>query len=83
MVLAVLAAIATSGAAHAAPAVNGVYDVSDKPGKLVEGADHNVWVVVGGNTLARFTAAATSRSSRWPGSPARRASRAGPTETSG
>ena len=57
-VLAALAVTAMSGApAHAAPAVNGVFDVSDTPGKLVEGSDHNIWVLVGGDTLARFTPA--------------------------
>ena len=67
MALAVLAAFATSGAVHAAPAVNGVYDVSDKPGKLVEGADHNVWVVINGNTLARFTPAGDKQEFPLPG----------------
>ena len=56
-VLAVLMLGATFAAgAGAAPAINGIYDVSDTPSKLTQGADGNVWVVVGGNTLARFSA---------------------------
>ena len=53
-VLVVLAAtLAAAPSAPAAPAVNGIYDVSDNPLKLTQ-TDGNVWVVVGGNTLARF-----------------------------
>ncbi len=57
--VALFAAFAAS--ASAAPAVNGVYDVSDTPSKLAQGSDGNVWVVVGGNTLARFAADGTKQ----------------------
>ncbi len=54
-VLAVAVAVsALAGNASAAPTLNGIYDVSDTPLKLTQGSDGNVWVVVGGNTLARF-----------------------------
>ena len=57
-VLAVLialgAALAPAAPAAGAPAVNGIFDVSDTPLKLTQGSDGNVWVVVGGNKLARF-----------------------------
>lgn len=53
--LVALACAALAGSAHGAPAVNGIYTVSGTPSKLTEGADGNVWVVVGGDTLARFS----------------------------
>ncbi len=61
--LAVVGALCAALAAGAAavPAVNGIYDVSDTPSKLVQGSDGNVWVVVGGNTLARFAADGTKQ----------------------
>lgn len=46
---------AGAGTAGAAPTVNGIYDVPDSPKKLTQGPDGNVWVVVGGDALARFT----------------------------
>lgn len=56
---ALFAALATTAAA--VPAINGIYDVSDQPYKLVQGSDGNVWVVVGGNKLARFSADGTKQ----------------------
>ena len=55
--LALVAVLVAAGAgtAGAAPVVNGIYDVPDSPKKLTQGPDGNVWVVVGGNALARFT----------------------------
>src|SRR5262245_38237881 len=55
-VIAVLVALPPASA-YAAPAMDGVYDVSASPLKLTRGADGNVWVVIGGDTLARFTPA--------------------------
>jgi virginiamycin B lyase len=51
------AALTLAAGAHAAPAVNGIYDVSDTPKKLAQGPDGNVWVVLEGvpNALARFS----------------------------
>lgn len=56
LILATAAAAATAlvGVAPAAPVVNGIYDVPDTPSKLTQGPDGGVWVVVGGNALARF-----------------------------
>ena len=51
-----VAGVVPAGSAQAAPAVNGIYTVSGTPSKLTEGSDGNVWVVVDGNSLARFSA---------------------------
>ena len=48
-----LAALAAS--AQAAPVVNGIYTVGGTPSKLAEGSDGNVWVVVDGSGLTRFS----------------------------
>ena len=54
-VLAVVLVTALTGTASAAPVVNGIYDVPDSPKKLAQGSDGNIWVIIGGNALARFT----------------------------
>ena len=53
------AAVLLPAVATAAPAVNGEFPVTEKPGQLTQGPDGNVWVVLGGPTkdLAKITPA--------------------------
>ncbi len=56
---ATLALLVAPGVALGAPAVNGLYTVSETPGQSVRGPDGNVWVVLGGvaKDLAKVTPA--------------------------
>jgi virginiamycin B lyase len=59
--LVLLAGLLTAGPASAAPAVNGVFDLSGEPVYMTAGPDGNIWVVLNnsGNDLARITPAGT------------------------
>ena len=46
-------------AASAAPAVNGVFDLSGTPGQLTEGPDGNVWITLSGSGLGNDLAKVT------------------------
>ena len=53
---AIVAALVPGGSASAAPAVNGVFDVSETPKHLTLGPDGNIWAAVGGK-IAKVTPA--------------------------
>ena len=46
-------------AASAAPAVNGVFDLSGTPGHLAEGPDGNIWITLSGSSLGNDLAKVT------------------------
>ncbi len=52
-------ALLPSATASAAPAVNGVFDLSGTPGQLTEGPDGNIWITLSGSALGNDLAKVT------------------------
>ncbi|HYI80523.1 MAG TPA: hypothetical protein VEW67_06660 [Thermoleophilaceae bacterium] len=58
LVVAVCLALLASGNAHAAPVVDGTFDLSGDAQRIAQGPDGNMWVTLGGgNEVARITPA--------------------------